>query len=57
MDYAKLHEDTGWVPTYSFEIGLKGTVQWYLENEKWLEATTGYEFQTCYKTMCAQGET
>ena len=51
MDYTKLNRHTGWKPLHSFEEGLRRTVQWYLENKKWLKATAGREFQTYYKAM------
>jgi dTDP-glucose 4,6-dehydratase len=32
--------DWGWVPPVKFEDSLKKTVEWYLENEDWLELPT-----------------
>ena len=57
MDYTKLHAHTGWTPSYSFSAGLERTVQWYLQNEKWLRATAGQEFQAYCKTMYIEEET
>jgi len=35
LDSTKIKEELGWAPKTSFEEGLKKTVQWYKENEKW----------------------
>lgn len=51
MDYTKLNQHTGWRPLYSFTEGLRRTVQWYLENERWLDSAAGRDFQAYYKTM------
>jgi len=31
----KLEKELGWKPMYSFETGIKETVDWYLANESW----------------------
>lgn len=35
IDFSKIAKELGWVPKYNFESGLKETVKWYKENEKW----------------------
>ena len=35
IDASKIKSDLGWSPEESFETGIKKTVDWYLENEKW----------------------
>ncbi|TYT74581.1 dTDP-glucose 4,6-dehydratase [Desulfobotulus mexicanus] len=35
IDAGKIAAELGWKPEESFETGLKKTVKWYLENEKW----------------------
>ena len=35
IDASKVKQELGWVPTESFETGLRKTVKWYLENEVW----------------------
>lgn len=37
IDPTKL-EKLGWKPTFTFETGIKQTVQWYLDNKEWLES-------------------
>lgn len=36
IDSSKIKKELGWKPLHGFEEGLKKTVQWYLENDKWL---------------------
>lgn len=35
IDCTKMRDTLGWVPTVSFEDGLRRTVEWYLANEAW----------------------
>jgi dTDP-glucose 4,6-dehydratase len=35
IDAAKIERELGWKPRHSFEIGLRRTVQWYLDNIDW----------------------
>ena len=37
IDATKLNKDLGWYPSLNFEKGLDLTIDWYLNNESWLE--------------------
>lgn len=37
IDSSKLQKELGWQPQTPFEKGLERTVQWYLDNGKWLD--------------------
>ena len=37
IDANKIKNELGWTPSVTFEEGLNLTVDWYLENTKWLE--------------------
>lgn len=37
IDATKIKNDLGWTPKETFESGLKKTVEWYLQNDLWLE--------------------
>jgi dTDP-glucose 4,6-dehydratase len=37
IDNTKITTELGWEPAYTFEQGMKETIQWYLENIKWIE--------------------
>ncbi len=35
LNSKKIEQELNWRPKYSFEKGLKDTIQWYLDNPKW----------------------
>ena len=37
IDASKLKDELGWEPKYTFEQGIATTVDWYLENQEWVE--------------------
>ena len=37
IDFGKLHRELGWSPQESFKSGLQRTVNWYLQQKKWVE--------------------
>jgi len=49
IDSSKLQEDLGWKPSITFEEGLEKTVDWFLENEQWLENVTSGNYLDYYK--------
>lgn len=38
MDISKIHRELGWTPRQTLSTGLLSTVEWYLENPRWIEA-------------------
>ncbi|KXK71595.1 dTDP-glucose 4,6-dehydratase [Pseudomonas putida] len=38
IDARKLERELGWKPAETFETGIRKTVQWYLENQPWVES-------------------
>lgn len=38
IDNTKITKELGWRPSYTFETGIRETIQWYLENQEWLES-------------------
>lgn len=38
IDPGKIESELGWKPRYTFETGLKDTVKWYLDHQKWSAA-------------------
>jgi len=53
IDASKIDQELGWRPKYTFEQGLSETVDWYLENDAWLENVTSGAYQEYYKKMYA----
>jgi dTDP-glucose 4,6-dehydratase len=37
IDAGKIRRELGWKPEHDFQSGLRRTVQWYLENPRWVE--------------------
>ena len=53
IDASKLQRELGWVPSVTFEEGLGKTVEWYLENQPWLDEVTSGAYQHYYENMYA----
>ncbi len=49
IDAQKIMNELGWTPSLQFEEGLEKTVDWYLENQEWLEHVTSGEYQNYYQ--------
>ena len=48
IDSSKLQNELDWVPSLQFEEGLEKTIDWYLENQKWLDSVTSGAYQKYY---------
>ena len=53
IDSTKLQKELGWVPSLQFEEGLEKTVDWYLENQEWLNDVTSGNYQAYYEGQYA----
>ena len=51
IDSTKLKDELGWEPSLQFEEGIEKTVQWYLENNTWLDGVTSGKYQNYYQEM------
>jgi dTDP-glucose 4,6-dehydratase len=51
IDASKLEKELGWKPSILFEDGLSKTVDWYLENQDWVEKVTSGSYQEYYDQM------
>ncbi len=49
IDSTKLQEELGWKPSLQFEEGLERTVDWYLNNEEWIDNITSGEYKKYYE--------
>ena len=36
IDPTKIENELGWKPKYNFDTGIKQTIQWYLDNQDWV---------------------
>ena len=53
IDATKIKNELGWQPSVTFEEGLEKTIDWYLDNKKWLEDVTTGSYQHYYENMYA----
>lgn len=51
IDASKIKSEIEWEPSLQFEEGLSKTVDWYLNNEEWLDRVTSGEYQNYYKNQ------
>jgi dTDP-glucose 4,6-dehydratase len=49
IDASKLKNDLNWEPSMKVKEGLEKTVDWYLENEQWLQNVTSGNYQQYYQ--------
>jgi dTDP-glucose 4,6-dehydratase len=45
IDARKLERELGWKPAETFETGLRKTVQWYLDNQPWVQDVMSGEYR------------
>lgn len=45
IDHSKLTDELGWNPEYTFKQNVKETVQWYLDNQEWVEHCKSGEYK------------
>lgn len=44
IDSTKIKRELGWKPRYNFETGILQTIEWYLNNQKWVENIVSGEY-------------
>lgn len=49
IDSSKVEKELSWNRTYTFEEGIKETVEWYLKNEEWINTIKNGEYKKIYK--------
>jgi dTDP-glucose 4,6-dehydratase len=49
IDATKIKNELGWTPSITFEVGLEKTVEWYLNNEEWLNNITSGNYKEYYE--------
>lgn len=53
IDASKIQRELGWEPSLQFEEGLGLTLDWYLNNQQWLNNVTSGEYQNYYEAQYA----
>lgn len=51
IDSSKVEKELGWTRSYSFDEGLKETIDWYLEHEDWIQNILSGEYKEAYKNQ------
>ncbi|MDD2380418.1 MAG: dTDP-glucose 4,6-dehydratase [Mariniphaga sp.] len=49
IDASKIKNELGWKPSLQFEEGIEKTIDWYLENEEWLNNVTSGDYKKYYE--------
>ena len=49
IDSSKVEKELGWERTYTFEDGIKETIDWYLNNEEWINDIKSGAYKEAYK--------
>lgn len=50
IDATKIKNELGWEPSVTFEEGLSKTIDWFLQNQEWLEQVSSGEYQRYYES-------
>jgi dTDP-glucose 4,6-dehydratase len=53
IDATKINQELGWKPSVTFEEGLERTVNWYLDNQHWLDNVTSGAYASYYEKQYA----
>ena len=53
IDPTKIHNELGWLPATTFDEGIKRTIRWYLDHEKWWKDILAGDYQNYYQRMYA----
>ena len=49
IDSTKVERELGWNRTYTFENGIEETINWYVDNQKWIDDNKSGKYQKIYK--------
>ena len=51
IDPEKIKNDLGWYPETTFEVGIRKTIDWYLEHKNWIDNVTSGQYKEYYSKM------
>lgn len=51
IDNHKITSKLGWAPAYTFEEGIRETIEWYLKNDEWMSQVINNEYLAYYDKM------
>lgn len=51
IDPSKINRELGWLPTTTFDDGIKKTIDWYLLNKKWWQSIVSGDYRNYFDKM------
>lgn len=51
IDSSKIRKELGWKPKYTFEEGIVETIDWYVNNQDWINKVKNGEYQEYYNKI------
>lgn len=51
IDNTKITTELGWAPSYTFQQGMSETIEWYLQNQGWVERIVSGDYMDYYSRM------
>ncbi|MGF7059800.1 dTDP-glucose 4,6-dehydratase [Brassicibacter mesophilus] len=51
IDNSKITKELHWSPSYTFKEGIAMTIQWYLDNQEWMEDIVSGDYMKYYTDM------
>ena len=51
LDTSKIEAELGWRPTTEFESGLSKTINWYIDNQDWVNNITSGDYMEYYRRI------
>ena len=51
IDNSKITRELRWKPNYQFEQGIKATIKWYIDNEKWMRKVVNGTYENYYQKI------
>jgi dTDP-glucose 4,6-dehydratase len=51
MDATKIQSELGWRPKETFESGMRKTIEWYLDNQAWIQSVTSGAYRQWMATQ------
>ena len=49
IDATKIKDELGWMPSLQFEEGIEKTIDWYLDNEEWMNRIVSGDYEKYYQ--------
>ena len=54
IDSSKLQRELGWKPSLQFEEGLEKTVDWYMQNQEWMDNIINGDYKNYYEKQYSE---